>query len=97
VGVGEGGVGLPPSPTYNRALVSPLLKPEMAFRIELSSNSAKTALDFLLGLACNTKAAPPETWGHAIEVPLNVALPLSDLCDADLTLDPGAQMLVQLP
>jgi len=97
VGVGEGGVGLPPSPTYNRALVSPLLKSEMAFRTALSSNSDKTALDDLLGLACSTRAAPPETWGHAIEVPLSVAVPVSDLCDADLTSLPGAQMSVHLP
>jgi len=95
-GVGGGGVGFP-SPTYNKALVSPLFKSEMAFLIALPSNSDKTALALLPGLACNTKAAPPETWGHAIEVPLNVAVPVSDLCDADLTSLPGAQMSVHLP
>jgi len=97
VGVGVGGVGPPPSPTYNNALVSPLFKSEMAPRIALLSNSDKTALALLLGLACNTRAAPPETWGHAIEVPDNVAVPVSELCEHDLTLLPGAQMSVHLP
>jgi len=96
VGVGGGGVGLP-SPTYSKALVSPLFKSEIAFRIALPSNSDKTALDDLLGLACNTRAAPPETWGHAIDVPLNVRVPESDVCDSDLTSLPGAQMSVHLP
>jgi len=97
VGVGVGGVGPPPPPTYNKALVSPLFKSEIAFRVAVLSNSEMTALALLLGLACNTRAAPPDTWGHAMEVPLKVRVPLSDVCDADLTSLPGAQMSVHLP
>jgi hypothetical protein len=56
-----------------------------------------TAEAFLVGSASSTSAAAPETWGHAMEVPLKERLPVSEEWLADTTLLPGAQMLVQLP
>merc|ERR550525_291170 len=93
VGVG----GAPPSPTYKSALVSPALRPERASITALFSNSCKTAELFMLGFASKTSAAPPETWGHAIEVPLKVAVQESQVCPAESTLLPGAQMSVHAP
>ena len=51
----------------------------------------------LPGFCSNTNAAPPETRGHAIEMPYKVTDPVSDLCEADKIDDPGAQMSVQEP
>merc|ERR1719297_288022 len=97
-GAGVGGVGgAPPSPTYSSALVSPFLKSEMTLSAALLNNSESTLEAAKSGLASSTSAAPPETWGQAIEVPLKDVLPVSDRCDADTTLLPGAQMSVQLP
>merc|ERR1719215_1755277 len=89
--------GGPPSPTYSRALVSPLFKSEIAPTTAPLSKSEMTLEAAKLGLASSTSAAPPETCGHAIDVPLKDVLPVSDRCDADTTSLPGAQMSVQLP
>merc|ERR1719493_369903 len=97
VGTGFGVGGGPPSPTYRSALVSPDLRPVRAFITAVSRSSCKTAELFLLGSASRTSAAAPETCGQDIEVPLKVALAVSDLCPADKTLLPGAQMFVQEP
>merc|ERR1719330_2199045 len=72
VGTGSGVGGGPPSPTNRSALVSPFLKSVMAFKTALPSNSSNTAEAFLVGSASRTSAAPPDTWGQAMEVPLNV-------------------------
>merc|ERR1719384_1686595 len=93
VGVG----GAPPSPTYKSALVSPVLKPVRTFSAALPSSSSKTAEAFLSGSASRTRAAAPETWGQAIDVPLKLRLPVSKVCDALTTLLPGAQIFVQDP
>merc|ERR1719384_2444948 len=49
------------------------------------------------GVSCSMMAAAPDTWGQAIEVPLNDTEPVSEACEADTTSLPGAQMSVQLP
>merc|ERR1740123_3017121 len=61
-GEGAGGEGVAPSsPTYRSALVSPALKPLIAFLSALASNSATTPEGFMLGFASSTSAAPPAT------------------------------------
>jgi len=62
----------------------------------LSKDSKTLALE-KDGSASKTKAAPPETCGQAIEVPLKVAVAVSDRWPADLTSLPGAQMFVHVP
>merc|ERR1712045_638367 len=96
-GAGVGVGGAPPSATHNNALVSPAFKSEITFKYASSSICAMIAEDFMVGFPDRMIAAAPETCGHAMEVPLNVALPVSDLCDADSTSLPGAQMSVQEP
>jgi len=91
------GDGEPPAATFSKALVSPDRNPEIAFLVALLSNSVTTAEALMVGFPDRTSAAPPETCGHAMDVPLNVAVPVSDVCDADKILLPGAQMSVQLP
>merc|ERR1719384_1978802 len=73
VGVGGGA----PSPTQSSAFVSPLFKSEIEPLIAVLSNSLATLEAFVPGLS-STSAAPPETWGHAMDVPLRVLLPPSE-------------------
>src|ERR1044071_2171679 len=49
------------------------------------------------GLNCLYSAATPATCGEAIEVPLNVAVAVSELNQADKIPEPGAKMSKQVP
>jgi len=100
-GGGVGGVGgaggAPPSATNNNLLVSEDLRPVSAPVTASSSKACRTEEGFMFGSASKMRAAPPDTWGQAMDVPLKVALAVSDLCPADRTLLPGAQIFVQEP
>merc|ERR1719464_1211469 len=85
------------APTCKSALVSPVLKPVRTSCSASVSSSSKTAEAFLVGSASRTRAAAPETCGQAIDVPLKLRLPVSEVCDALTTLLPGAQIFVQDP
>jgi len=98
VGGGAGVGGGPPSPTYKNTLVSPDLNPSMPFHTELFFNNSKTSSPKSSPVVPSIcKATAPDTWGQAIDVPLMVADPESEVWDADFTLLPGAQISVQLP
>ena len=49
------------------------------------------------GLLCRIRAATPATCGLAIDVPLNVAVAVSLVRQADTMLEPGAKISTTLP
>jgi len=49
------------------------------------------------GLFASKIAAPPETCGHAMDVPLKDVEPVFELADAERMRLPGAMMLTHLP
>jgi len=94
VGAGVGATAKPPmnsslfgEPRASRTLL--ICAPSMMLRSTWSG--------LRVGDADSTSAATPETWGHAIEVPLRVAKDESLRGDAEKTSEPGAKMSMQLP
>lgn len=95
-GVGaEGGASL--SPTQRKVSGSshftPAMKPVRAVLCRL----ANTWGVFQVGFCSSSNAAPPDTCGQAMEVPLKDTEALSELAEAEMMLLPGAIMLLQRP
>merc|ERR1719416_151126 len=59
------------------------------------NNSSNTLAGALSGSASRIRAAPPDTGGQAMEVPLKVAEAVSLLWPAEVTPLPGAHMSVE--
>lgn len=72
-------------------------KPVMASHTASCSKAARTSALVALGFTSSTRAAPPETWGAAMEVPLLVVWAVSELRLAERMSVPGAQMFVHSP
>jgi len=79
VGGGGGGEGADPEPTHNNLFTSPDLRPEMALLIALFNNFEITLDGLRPGLLSRSNAEAPDTWGQAMEVPLRVEDPVSEL------------------
>merc|ERR1712194_802814 len=89
--------GAGPLPTHKKTLSSPFFRSLMAPFSARATKSARTSAGLFVGLSPNTRAAPPETWGQAIDVPEKVADPVSSRTPAEVMALPGAQISVQLP
>merc|ERR1719410_724145 len=66
----------------------------------LSALASKLAMTPLLpreGSCSRSRAAAPDTWGQAIEVPLKDREPVSELEAAEVMALPGAKMSLQVP
>jgi len=62
-----------------------------------AKRTSRTSAALKAGFRSSTRAAPPATWGQAMEVPLIVLPPVSLLTSTDKMLLPGAQMSVHSP
>lgn len=97
-GAGVGAdVGAADSPTHKNSSGSLGFRPEMKPVLPVESIVARMFSEVMLGLFSSNNAAPPDTWGHAIEVPLKDLDPVSEEDDAETMSEPGAMMLLQLP
>merc|ERR1719433_177977 len=99
-GVGVGGVGLgpPPPPTFKSKFGSPSRKPLRAFAVALARKTLRTPSPATnVGSSSSSNAAAPATWGAAMEVPLLVEDPVSELLDADTMEEPGAKIALHVP
>jgi len=90
----SGGVDAPS--TYKSLFGDPAGSVTASF-VALESRRFATASGVRFGSPCNSNAAAPATWGHAIDVPCIRALALSLLCPAEMMLTPGAKMSRQRP
>merc|ERR1712051_959772 len=94
VGAGEGAAAKPP---MNKSLFGEPRLSRTLFVCAASTMRRSTSSGFIVGSADNSKAATPETCGHAMEVPLKIAAAESLLEDAEKISEPGAKMSMQLP
>merc|ERR1719323_1490008 len=80
-GVGLGGVGgVGPPPTFKSKLGSPCFKPLSTFAVALARKTLRTPSPATnVGFSSSSNAAAPATWGAAMEVPLLVEEPESDV------------------
>lgn len=69
----------------------------MLFRTPIDVSLLTTADGVICGSSPIIKAATPETWGHAMDVPLIVAVPVVDLWLADTISEPGANRSKHFP
>jgi len=76
--VAGGGEGADPEPTHSNLFTSPDLRPEIALLIALFNNFEMMFDGLRRGLLSKSNAEAPDTWGQAMEVPLNVDDPVSD-------------------
>lgn len=90
-------MGAGDSPTHRNVSGSPVRSPAIRLVLAELSMLAKICSEVRRGLPCKSNAAPPETWGHAMEVPLNATEPVSESAEADMMALPGAMMLLQVP
>jgi len=95
-GVGaEGGAG--ELPTHRKKSGSlyfnPAMKPVRAFFFKRDRTSGV----FQVGFCSKMRAAPPDTWGQAIDVPDNEMEPVSEPTAAEMMLVPGAMISLQVP
>jgi len=80
------------SPVYSNRFGEPVLGSLTTFAVATACRRSATWLGVRFGFCCSMSAAAPATCGHAIDVPLIVALPVSDDGAADVIEDPGAKM-----
>jgi hypothetical protein len=69
----------------------------MTFVVALLTIAFRTVVDEADGLNCLYSAATPATCGDAMEVPLSVAVAVSELNQADKIPEPGAMRSRQPP
>mmetsp|Transcript_8672 Transcript_8672/g.19849 ORF Transcript_8672/g.19849 Transcript_8672/m.19849 type:complete len:291 (-) Transcript_8672:704-1576(-) len=96
-GAGVGGEVWVSFPVYKRALGDSAFASPIAFFVERARRRSSTSFAVRLLSSPINKAAPPATWGHAMEVPLIVASAESPLCPAEVMELPGAKMSRHLP
>ena len=65
--------------------------------VPLVTRASRTCCAVAVGLALRYSAATPATCGLAMEVPLMEVLPVSLELAAEVMLEPGAQMSMQVP
>lgn len=80
------------SPVYSNRFGEPSFGSLTTSAVAAARIRSATWLGVRFGSCCRMSAAAPATWGHAIDVPLMVALPVSDDDAADVIEDPGAKM-----
>jgi len=99
VGAGVGaGVGTAPKFPMNRSLFGEKSPASLTLPVCASSIIfCATRSGFNVGDSESTRAATPDTCGHAMEVPLKVVKAVSLAEDAEEIRDPGAKMSTQLP
>jgi len=85
------------SPVYNNRLGEPVTGSLTMFGVATSRTRSATWLGVRFGSCCNNNATAPATCGHAIDVPLIIALLVSDDTAAEVIDDPGAKMSRQVP
>jgi hypothetical protein len=93
VGAGVGaGTGAAPAPTHRNWLMSEGFRSATAPISPRSYRVMSTLDPVRAGFSSSNRATPPDTCGHAIEVPLKERDPESEPDDADTMSLPGAQI-----
>jgi hypothetical protein len=85
-----------PGMNSNR-LGEPLPIPVRTLTVARLVSVAATSPGDSQGFSCSTRAAAPATCGAAMEVPLNMAVSVSLVCEAEVIASPGAKISRQLP
>lgn len=88
-GVGDGPED---SPVYNKRFGESAIGSLTTSGVAAERKRSATWPGVKFGSFCRRRAAAPDTCGHAIDVPLIVALELSDDTPADVIEEPGAKM-----
>lgn len=91
------GSGSVKPPVYNNRLGEPGMASLTMDAVATCSKRSATWLGVRFGSCWSNSAAAPATCGQAIDVPLMVALPVSDDTAADVIDEPGAKMSRQDP
>lgn len=84
-------------PTYKKMFGEPAPEFDTIFSVACSVNFCATCNGDKVGSAFNNNAAAPATCGQAIDVPLIVAVAVSEEIPTDFTDDPGAKTSTQEP
>jgi len=82
---------------YSSRFGEPLPAPEITFVVALLTSALRIVDAEADGFACLYSAAAPATCGEAIDVPLNVAVAVSELNHDDKIPDPGAKRSKHTP
>jgi hypothetical protein len=80
------------SPVYNNRFGESVIGSLTMSGVAADRMRSATWLGVRSGSFCNMSATAPATCGHAIDVPLILALALSDETPAEVIEDPGAKM-----
>jgi len=92
-----GWVELENASVYNRRFGESAIGWLTMSTVAANRRCSATWLGDRVGFCARSSAAAPATWGHAMDVPLIVALAVSDEIPADVIVEPGAKMSRQDP
>lgn len=93
IGSGDGGGDGPETaPVYNNRFGESVIGCLTTSGVAADRMRSLTSFGVRLGSFCRMSAAAPATCGHAMDVPLKVALALSDDKPAEVIEEPGAKI-----